>query len=110
MTEYLQISTTTASKEDAARISSVIVEKRLAACAQVIGPITSTYWWKDKIEEEEEWLCIMKSTNDRYNELEKTIKDLHPYEVPEIVAVPIVAGSQEYLEWLKKEVLMGPNL
>ncbi|UCF57680.1 MAG: divalent-cation tolerance protein CutA, partial [Deltaproteobacteria bacterium] len=62
------------------------------------------YWWKEKIEQTEEWLCIMKSRSDLYDELEEAIKNIHPYEVPEIVAVPIVSGSQSYLEWLDNEV------
>jgi len=104
MTDYIQIFTTTASKEDAKNISREVVQKRLAACTQIIGPITSTYWWKDQVEEEEEWLCIMKTANKLYGELEKLIKGIHPYEEPEIVAVPIISGSQGYLEWLEKEV------
>jgi periplasmic divalent cation tolerance protein len=107
MTEYIQLFTTTEKKDDAQIISKEVVEKRLAACAQVIGPIKSTYWWKEKIEQTEEWLCIMKSRGDLYEELEKAIKSIHPYEVPEIVAVPIVSGSQSYLEWLEQEVKTG---
>ena len=104
MSDYIQISTTTEHKEDAQNIARKVVEKRLAACAQVIGPITSTYWWEGKIEEKTEWLCVMKSRNGMTDELEKTITDIHPYEVPEIIGVPIVAGSQNYLEWLEREV------
>ena len=104
MTEYIQVFTTTEKKEDAQKISKEMVEKRLAACVQVVGPIRSTYWWKEKIEEAEEWLCIMKTRNALYRELEKAIKGIHPYEVPEIVALPIVAGSEDYLGWLNQEV------
>ncbi|MEE9611121.1 MAG: divalent-cation tolerance protein CutA [Desulfatiglandales bacterium] len=107
MTEYIQVLTTTDKKEDADKIAKVVVEKRLAACAQVIGPITSTYWWNEKIERAEEWLCFLKSRNDLYEELERTIAGVHPYEVPEILAVPIVAGIQSYLEWLDKELRSG---
>ncbi|MFH0844913.1 MAG: divalent-cation tolerance protein CutA, partial [Pseudomonadota bacterium] len=91
---------------DAQEISRAVVEKRLAACAQVIGPITSTYWWKGKIEEEEEWICILKTREALYEDLEKTIREMHPYDVPEIVAVPIVTGSRSYLEWLEREVCL----
>ncbi len=104
MPEYIQLFTTTEKKEDAEIISRQVVEKRLAACVQIMGPITSTYWWKEKVEQTEEWLCIMKSKRDLYKDLEQAIMSIHPYEVPEIVAVPIVAGSQSYLEWLEKEV------
>ena len=104
MTEYIQIYTTTENKADAGMIAETVVKKRLAACAQVVGPITSTYWWDGKIEESEEWLCIMKSRKDLYDKLEEAILDIHSYDVPEIVAVPILSGSQSYLQWLNKEV------
>jgi periplasmic divalent cation tolerance protein len=104
MTKYLQVTTTTETKEDAQKIAYSIVEKRLAACVQIVGPITSIYWWKDKIEEAGEWLCIMKSSQSLYAELEKTIQKTHPYDVPEIISVPIDGGSKRYLEWLEKEI------
>ncbi|MGD9075845.1 MAG: divalent-cation tolerance protein CutA [Desulfobacteraceae bacterium] len=107
MAEYIQIFTTTEKKDDAEVISREIVEKRLAACAQVVGPIMSTYWWNEEIERTEEWLCIMKSRRDLYNELENAVKSIHPYEEPEIVALPIVSGSQSYLKWLDQEVKPG---
>ena len=104
MTKYIQVFITTESKEEAEKISREVVEKRLAACTQIVGPIKSTYRWKEKIQEEEEWLCIMKSLKDLYEQLEKAIKEIHPYEVPEILAIPVVAGNQGYLEWLNKEL------
>lgn len=104
MTEYIHIYTTTQNKDDAGMIAEAVVKKRLAACAQVVGPITSTYWWEGAIEEAEEWFCIMKSRKDLYDKLEEAILDIHSYDVPEIVAVPIVSGSQRYLRWLNKEV------
>ena len=107
MQEYIQLFTTTESRDDAEMISRAVVEKRLAACAQVLGPITSTYWWKEEIEKTEEWLCIMKSRRDLFHELEEAIKSIHPYEVPEIVAAPIVLGSSSYLEWLGQETKAG---
>jgi periplasmic divalent cation tolerance protein len=107
MVEYIQLCTTTERRDDAEMISKEVVEKRLAACAQVLGPITSTYWWKQRIEKTEEWLCIMKSRSDLFKELEEAIKSIHPYEVPEIVAVPIVLGSQSYLAWLEQEIKPG---
>lgn len=100
MADYIQVFTTTEKKEDAVRIAKILLEKRLAGCIQIIGPVSSLYWWKGKMEESEEWLCIIKSEKSLYNELEKTIKDNHPYEVPEIIAVPIIMGNQDYLDWL----------
>jgi periplasmic divalent cation tolerance protein len=104
MTEYIQVYTTTEHKDDAGMIAETVVKKRLAACAQVVGPIFSTYWWEGAIEKAEEWFCIMKSRKDLYDKLEEAILGVHPYDVPEIVAVPIVTGSQKYLQWLNKEV------
>jgi len=99
-----QVITTTATKSDAQAIATAVVAKHLAACAQVIGPITSTYWWQGKIETAEEWLCVMKSRQDLYEALEKAIRQVHPYKVPEILAVPVVQGSQDYLEWMDREL------
>jgi periplasmic divalent cation tolerance protein len=100
MGTYIQVTTTTEAKADAQAIANAVVEKRLAACAQVIGPITSTYWWQGKIEIAEEWLCVIKSKEEHYEELEKTIQEAHPYKVPEILATPTTRGSKSYLEWL----------
>ncbi len=107
MTDYIQIYTTVESKEDAEKISRGVVEKRLAACAQIMGPIESTYWWEGKIEVAKEWLCVMKSRNELYEELEKTVKEIHPYDVPEILAIPVIAGNPSYLEWLNGELNYG---
>jgi periplasmic divalent cation tolerance protein len=98
--DYIQVTTTAETQADAQTIASAVVEARLASCAQVFGPITSTYWWQDKIETTEEWLCIIKTSQALYAELERIILIIHPYQVPEIVATPILAGSQNYLEWL----------
>ena len=102
MEKYIQIFTTTKKKEDAEKIARTLVEKRLAGCIQIL-PITSIYRWRG-IEREEEWLCLIKSKKTLYEELEKTIKEIHPYEIPEIIAVPIIAGSDDYLKWLNNEL------
>ena len=104
MGSYIQVSTTASPSEDAARIGRTVVERRLAACAQVVGPITSTYWWKGEIETAQEWLCLIKSTRQAYPALERAIRDVDPYEVPEILAAPVVAGSEAYLAWLEAEI------
>jgi periplasmic divalent cation tolerance protein len=101
--EYVQVFTTVEKREDADRIALTVVQKRAAACSQVLGPIRSTYWWKGKVEETGEWLCVMKTRRDLFPALEEEIKRLHPYEVPEIVALPIVAGSAPYLQWIDEE-------
>ncbi len=78
--------------------------KRLAGCVQIVGPITSTYRWNDGIETADEWLCLIKTSQERYGELERAIRAVHPYDVPEILAVPVVAGSPSYLEWLGESI------
>jgi len=107
MKNYIQVVTTTEKKEDAQKIATDLVRKRLVACAQVIGPVSSTYWWREKIEEAEEWLCIMKSRKELYEQIEETLRRIHPYEEPEVLATPIVEGSRSYLAWLDEQVTAG---
>ncbi|MEM1557553.1 MAG: divalent-cation tolerance protein CutA [Thermoproteota archaeon] len=102
--EYIQVLTTVEKKEDALRIAKILLEKRLTGCVQIVGPVSSLYWWKGKIEEAEEWLCIIKSKGDLYGELEKTIRENHPYEIPEIIAMPIAFGDKSYFEWMSTEL------
>ena len=100
MKSYIQITTTTETKEEAGKIAQCLVEQKLAACAQVVGPITSTYRWKGKVETACEWLCLIKTREELYDKVEIAIKKLHSYETAEIFAVPIIKGSSEYLSWL----------
>ncbi len=104
MSDYLLVVTATATKNDAQMIATALVERRLAGCVQIIGPITSTYWWQDQVETAEEWLCFVKSGQWVYSDLEAAITELHPYDTPQIIATPIVAGSQAYLDWLANEL------
>lgn len=104
MTDYIQVVTTTGRKEDAEAIARRLVEDRLAACVQILGPITSTYRWEGKIETSQEWQCCAKSRQTLFDEVERAIRRLHPYDVPEILAVPILAGSRSYLSWLDEQV------
>jgi periplasmic divalent cation tolerance protein len=104
MHEAIQVQTTTATKADAQRIAVALVEQRLAACVQVGGPITSCYRWQGAIETSDEWLCTAKTTRDAYPRVEQAIRGLHPYDEPEIIALPIVAGSAGYLAWLGAQV------
>ena len=108
MEAYIQVMTTVDKREEGARIIDHVIRKRLAACVQLIGPISSTYWWKEEIEEAEEWVCIMKSRRELYELIEKAIKACHPYDEPEILAVPVIAGSPGYLSWIDSTV--GKNL
>lgn len=103
-TDFLQVVTTTDDKEDADRIARSLVEQRLAACAQVIGPISSTYHWQGAIENSQEWLCVAKTSRGCYAALERAIRQIHRYDVPEILATPVVAGSETYLDWMRSEL------
>jgi len=102
MAECLQVTTTTGSEEEAERIGAALVERRLAACVQIVGPISSRYRWQGKIERSTEWMCVAKTSAARYAALEAAIRELHSYEEPEIVATPIVAGSKGYLDWISR--------
>ncbi|HEU5142091.1 MAG TPA: divalent-cation tolerance protein CutA [Solirubrobacterales bacterium] len=104
MAEYLQVLTTVGSREEAGRIAAALVERRLAACVQMFGPIVSRYRWEGAIEEAEEWQCLAKTEAGLFEEVEAAIRELHSYEEPEIVAMPIVAGSAGYLGWVSAEV------
>jgi periplasmic divalent cation tolerance protein len=104
MTSHIQISTTTESKEQAEKIAQHLLETKLAACVQITGPITSIYRWKGKVENAQEWLCMIKTREELFDKVEAAIKKLHSYETPEIVAAPIVKGSKEYLLWLDDEL------
>ena len=102
--EYVQVLTTTEAREEAESIARALTEQRLAACVQIVGPVTSTYRWKGKVETAEEWLCLIKSRKALYERIEEAIKAIHSYETPEIIALPIVAGSAAYLNWLNEEL------
>ena len=104
MPAAIQVVTTTANKPDAEKIATALVQQRLAACVQVDGPLLSCYRWQGAIETAEEWRCTIKTTPEAYAQVEQAIRQLHPYEVPEILATPIVAGSPAYLDWLREQV------
>ena len=103
MTDAIQVVPTLPKREDAEKIASALVERRLAACGQVMGPIHSTYRWKGKVESAEEWLCVFKTRRALYPRLESAIREMHPYEVPEILALLVAAGSADYLKWIEEE-------
>src|SRR3972149_7570924 len=91
---------TTADKREAHKIVKKLLDRHLIACANIIGPVESHFRWQNKIEKAEELLVIMKSNQKLFADLSKAVKEMHSYEVPEILAVPIVEGYQPYLEWL----------
>jgi periplasmic divalent cation tolerance protein len=103
MTNYLQVVTTVDDRNIAEKIAEVVLAKKLAACVQ-ISSCRSIYRWQGKIEKAEEHLCVMKSSRMHYPELEREIREIHPYDVPEILAVEVVAGNRQYLDWLEQEL------
>jgi periplasmic divalent cation tolerance protein len=104
MTDHVQVLTTVGSEEEAERMAVLLVERRLAACVQVVGPIVSRYRWQGAMEEEREWQCLAKTTRAAYGAVEAAIREAHSYAEPEIVATPIVAGSAGYLAWIEENV------
>jgi periplasmic divalent cation tolerance protein len=104
MSAPLIITTAFESRADAEKMAAVLLGKRLVACAQISGPVSSSYWWQGKIASSEEYLLVMKSDESRYDELEQCIRELHPYETPEIIATVITHLSEDYRQWLEKEL------
>jgi len=98
------VSTTTATARDARRIARALVERRLAACVQVLGPMKSTYRWQARVETATEWLCLAKTTLARSRELIAAVTELHAYDTPELTVTPITGGSRHYLDWLAASV------
>lgn len=104
MRTAIQVLTTTDSRVAAEHMARTLVEQRLAACVQVSGPVTSVYRWQGQVECAEEWTCAIKTTIDRYRDVEAQIRTLHTYEEPEILQIPISGGSNTYLAWLRQQV------
>ncbi len=93
---------TTANKAEAEKIAQTLLKERLIACANIINPVTSFFFWSGKIDRAEECLVVMKSRRDLFAELAERLKGLHSYEVPEVLAIPIVEGSKAYLDWMSE--------
>jgi periplasmic divalent cation tolerance protein len=106
MEGYLQVVTTIDGEENARTLQRVLLEERAAACVQILGPVHSAYWWQGEIEEAEEWLCVAKTRESEYQRLESLVKQNHPYDTPEIIAVPVYAGNKDYLEWIRAETTL----
>ena len=98
---YNVVLMTASNKEEVENIVRALLEERLIACANIINPVSSFFWWQGKIEEEKEVLAIMKSRESLFGKLSQRVLELHSYDVPEILALPIIEGSPSYLEWMK---------
>ena len=104
MLDFIQVMTAVDNEEDAQNIAAALVSQRLAASVQVIGPLTSTYWWNGDVTTAEEWLCLIQTRANLFAEVDAVIQQVHPYDVPEVLAVPVLAGGSSYLAWLDREL------
>jgi len=104
MAEPRIVLTTVADEPKAMEMASALVERRLAACVNIVGPIRSVYRWKGKLERETEFLLVIKTTADQAARLETAFEELHPYELPERIELSVEGGSEEYLAWISGEV------
>jgi periplasmic divalent cation tolerance protein len=102
--KYIVVVVTTASEDDAEKIARSLLEEKIIACANIIGPLRSLFWWQGKIESAEEHMLLMKTRFDMFERLAEKVKALHSYEVPEIIALPITEGFKPYLEWLNNSL------
>ncbi|MFH1223678.1 MAG: divalent-cation tolerance protein CutA [Pseudomonadota bacterium] len=103
MSGYIMVLVTASSKKEAEKIAGAVLKKRLAACVNMIPGIMSLFHWKGKIENAKEVLLLIKTRTQLFGKLEKTVRKNHSYSVPEVVAVPIIKGSDKYLKWIKQE-------
>jgi len=102
--ETIVVLTTCGNDEDASALARTLIERRLAACVNAIGKVASTYLWKGELQQDQETLLIIKTTAPRLTALEQAIREHSKYEVPEVIALPVVAGSQDYLAWVRESV------
>jgi periplasmic divalent cation tolerance protein len=100
MPGYIVVFCTCGSEGEAESIATELVKQHLAACVNISAPVRSVYHWQGKIESAPEWMLIIKTTQDAFPALSAVIQDLHSYEVPEIICVPVTAGSPAYLKWM----------
>jgi periplasmic divalent cation tolerance protein len=102
MSDPIVVLVTCGSEDEALKIANTLVEDHLAACVNLVAPIRSVYRWEGKIWDEKEWLLIIKTQKHRFEELEKKVKSLHSYSVPEIISLSITEGSSAYLNWIRE--------
>jgi periplasmic divalent cation tolerance protein len=107
MNEFLVVYVTVGSPEEGERLAHALVEERLAACVNRVGPVRSVYRWQGRIEQNDEELLIIKTKRELFERLKRRVQELHSYSVPEIIALPILEGSEPYLKWLKEQLLDG---
>lgn len=106
----IQIVTTTAEKADAEALAKAVLEKRLAGCVQISGPIESRYWWNNRLETAAEWAVTIKTQRELYGEVERLLLELHPYDEPEIMAIDVAQVSAGYAKWLAQQLSLTGNV
>jgi periplasmic divalent cation tolerance protein len=106
MSDVLLVLTNTPDRATAERIAESLVAKRVAACVNILGACTSVYRWEGKLEQASEVPLLIKTTRDAYARLESELRKLHPYELPEIIALPVTAGLPAYLDWVMEETTL----
>ncbi len=110
MSERLVVLMTAGSREEADRIADTLVGEMLAACVSVIPGVTSVYRWEGEVKRDSEWLLVAKSRSDVLNDLVRRVQTLHSYDVPEIIALPLVGGSETYVRWIDSQVQGATSL
>jgi periplasmic divalent cation tolerance protein len=108
MTDKIVVFTTCGSEKEARKLASVLIEKHLAACVNITAPVTSVYRWKGVVEQAQEWMLVIKSRRERFDDLRVVLEAAHSYELPEVLAVPVVEGSPNYLAWVEAETCPLP--
>ncbi|MCQ6245780.1 divalent-cation tolerance protein CutA [Streptomyces malaysiensis] len=109
MTDFLRVATATETREEAEKLAGSVVTARLAAGAQIVGPVGSVFWHQGEFGTEGEWQLSFKTRADRYADLEAHLLEHHPWKNPEVSAVPIVAGSDAYLRWVERMIESNPG-
>jgi len=102
--DYTLVMVTASSREEAEKIATTLLERKLIACANILGPVSSRFWWQGKIDSAEEYMIFMKTKQQLFDQVADNVKQLHSYEVPEIIALPIVEGAKPYLEWINSSL------
>jgi len=100
MSSYIAVFMTISDEKEATKIVRSLLKDRLIACANIVGPVSSLFWWKGKIDKANEFLVIMKSRKNLFKRLSERVEELHSYEVPEVIALPVIEGLPSYLNWL----------
>jgi periplasmic divalent cation tolerance protein len=102
---YIMVFITTRDAEEAEKISKALVKRRHAACVNIIPEVSSRFWWKDKLETSKECMLIIKTRGSLLPDIIKSVKKMHSYSIPEIIALPIIGGDQDYFDWIDNEVI-----